>query len=138
MDVDAEDDDFVVSLDSPSPADPSLTLGASGDALAPEDEDEWDTESELSDTSTDALDGEDEDDVVPRSFTFFTSASSQPDDDHSMSDGNLPEPPLQPEEEQPPSPLKVYGSNSKHSNSLSALWRADLNGFRALLRSTPQ
>lgn len=120
MDVDAEDDDFIMSLDSSSPADPSLALGASGNALAPEDEDEWDTVSELSDTSTDAFDEEDEDDVVPRSFTF-PSTDSQPDDDHFMSDGNLPEPPLQPEEEEPPFPLKVYGSNSKHSNSLSVL-----------------
>lgn len=69
------------------------------------DEDEWDTESAFSDASTDIL-IEDEDDVVPASFTLPASVHSKPDDEEQL------EPPPQPQEEQP---INVHGSDSKRS-----------------------
>ena len=76
------------------------------------DYEEWDTDSELSDTEV--LVNEDYDDVVPRSFDLDLSAPINPlsDDGSPGSDEQPPEPLLSKEEQSPPS-ARVFGSDSE-------------------------
>ena len=101
---DEEDDEDEMLLDMPSQTAPPAPEPVAGQEGPANDEDEWDTESAFSDASTDIL-IEDEDDVVPPSFTLPTFVYPKPDE------GDDPlEPPPQPQEERA---INVHGSDSK-------------------------
>ena len=75
----------------------------------PEQDEDWETDSSVSDTSTEVLIEEDEDDVVPPSFSFHI--QDRPlSDDHPPSE-QLPE---LPQEERAVSSGAVYGSESMY------------------------
>jgi len=98
------------------PAAPAFTAEAAGDSLDPgtDEDDEWDMESMLSDTPSEVLVAEDEDDVVPRSFNLSTSADPSSNAGHSESDDHLSEPLPKPQEVRPSPHIAVYGSDSKY------------------------
>ena len=77
------------------------------------DYEEWDTDSELSDTEV--LVDEDYDDVVPRSFDLDLSTPVNPlsDDGSPGSNEQLPQPLLRSKEEQSPPSARVFGSDSE-------------------------
>lgn len=103
-----EDGDSDMSIDAPPPAGFSFAIGMGGNSGAPgRDEDESDTESVFSDASTEILVDEDEQEVVPPSFTLPTPVHPQLNDDE-----ELLEPP-QPVEERPLRFIVVHGSDSK-------------------------
>ena len=100
-------------MDSPSAA-PAFATGAMDNSPDPEsdEEDEWDMQSVLSDTPSEALLEEDEDDIVPLSFNLSTAASPSPDNDHSESNEQVPGHTPNPETNQPFPHNRVYGSDS--------------------------
>jgi hypothetical protein len=114
-DVDMEDGDAAGHIDLSWLAASSLDTGARRDSPDPQsdEEDEWDIESVSSDASTDVLIEEDEDDVVPRSFSLSTLTNSPLPSDHSKLD-EQPIAPSSKSEEEPSSPsVGVCGSDSK-------------------------
>lgn len=115
-DVDMEDDDAAWSVHLPQLAVPSFDVGARGDESSDpqsDEDDEWDIESVLSDASTEVLVEEDEDDVVPRSFSLSAFTDPSLHGDCLKPDGQLPEPSLKSEEEPAPPSAGVYGSDSE-------------------------
>lgn len=78
-----------------------------------EGEDEWESESALSDPSSEVLVGEDDDDVVPSSFDF--PIDIYPSNDSSWSEEIPPDLSLRSQEHHRPSPKRVYGSDSEYT-----------------------
>jgi hypothetical protein len=134
-DVDMEDDAFVehVNLHSVSVTSPDAGAGRRPQDLSLDDEeDEWDVLSELSGASTEPLLSEDEDDIVPRSFSFSTPLVPS-DDEEPEVNVIVPEPSAESKEEQTPVSSGVYGSASEHRTSFLQHY-ADLKDLRAPLR----
>ena len=116
-----EDGDDVSRVDLSLPPAHPLDVGArdSPDPQSDED-DEWDMQSVLSDTSTEVLVDEDEDDVVPRSFNLPTPADAPHSSDHLESSEQLPETFPKSGEEQPLPFAGVFGSDREHLYPLYA------------------
>lgn len=84
------------------------------DRWSGESDDEWEEGSTLSEIGEEVLLEEDEDDVVPASFSL--SLTTQPTDiDVSTTDGVLAAPPAHMSENEALGSRIVYGSNSKHA-----------------------
>ena len=81
-----------------------------------EQEDEWEEDSTLSEMSGEGLLEEDEDDVVPASFSLSPATQPSNDDDCSTTDGGPADPPAHMLENEAPDPKIVYGSNSKYTH----------------------
>lgn len=136
-DVDMEDDSAASGIHLPSLEIPFPDTEAGGDSPGPQpdEDDEWETGSVLSDTSTEVMIEEDEDDIVPRSFNPQTPADCSPHDDCLELDEQLPKPSSNYEEEPCPLSAAVYGSEGERLRSSFVRCPADLNGHRALLQS---
>ena len=111
-----DDDGDLMDVDLPSLMVPPVGIGAGGDFLGSQsyEESEWEEGSAHSDTSTEVLVCEDDDDVVPRSFSLLTPPGPSSDDDRLELNDQLPGSSSELEEADSPSSAGVYGSNSKH------------------------
>jgi hypothetical protein len=109
-----DDDDDFMDTDSPSPMAPPLSAeaGRGFPGAQSDEEDEWEGESMDSDTSTEVLLFEDDDDVVPCSFNLPGLPNPSSGDDCLEFDGPLPESPLESKGMDRPFLAGVYGSNS--------------------------
>jgi len=127
-----EDDDPVGYADIPP-----LDTGARGDSpdLGPEEDDEWDEESAFSDACTEVMVDEDEDDIVPPSFSLSTPVDPLSNGEAHNSGEQPSWPSSESKEEQPLPSIGVYGSDSKYPYMLFLRFSADSNGHRASLRS---
>lgn len=113
-DMEDSDDDYAdMVIDAPS-----HSLGDNGRPPNPEtDEDEaedeaWEVESSHSDTDSEVLIEEDDDDIVPPSFSFVTPMHPSSEDCSTTKD-TVTELPLELEEIQVEDSRVVYGSDSK-------------------------
>ena len=107
-----EDGDAVRFVHHPSPP---VEEGLDSPDPDSDGDDEWDAESMFSDASTEILVEEDEDDVVPCSFSLSAPTNPSPPELGEQ----LPELSTSSEEELSPPSADVYGSNSEHLGSVT-------------------
>ena len=140
MEYSSEDDDGdLMDIDLPSLMVPPIGVGAGRDFLGSQsyEESEWEEGSAHSDTSTEVLICEDDDDVVPHFFSLLSPPGLSSEDDCLELNDQLLGSPSELEEVDSPSSAGVYGSNSKHL-SLHLRHLADMRaqGFSVITFST--
>lgn len=122
MDRSSEGDGGSADADRPSLTASPLGAGAGRGSPGSRSykEDEWEEGSTGSDTSSEAMLCEDDDDVVPCSFSLTGPLNPSSNDDPLEFEGQLPEPSLELKEADPPLSEGVYGSDSERLPAVSA------------------